>query len=156
RLRILLHEWHRAAFARHATLVGEIHTASVSCGPMPGVKALRALWVGFESVLDVVLPLRERSARTKSRTLEDIPLQPTSHDLLGAKITTLMDYQNPAVEDLIRSLKYDGSNHAAHLAASVLADFLREEIASEKSFSARKILLVPIPLYKTRARERGW
>ena len=120
------------------------------------MKLLEALREGIEAALDAVLPLRERTARTKSRTLEDIPLTPTSHDLLGAKVTTLMDYKNPAVEDLIRSLKYDGSSHAARLAASVLEDYLHEEIASQKNFSARKILLVPIPLHKSRIRERGW
>ena len=117
------------------------------------ISAMQSL---FGAVFDSILPLRERSARTKVRALEDIPLAPTSHDLLGAKITTLMEYQNPAVEDLIRSLKYDGSGHAAHLAAAVLADFLREEVAGQRAFSARKILLVPVPLHKSRARERGW
>ena len=85
----------------------------------------------FESILDVVVPLRARVARTKKRSIEDIPLIPTSHDLLRAKITTLMDYQNGSVQDLIRALKYDKSSHAAMLAAEVLADFLREEILDE-------------------------
>ncbi|OGG79419.1 hypothetical protein A3A39_00475 [Candidatus Kaiserbacteria bacterium RIFCSPLOWO2_01_FULL_54_13] len=110
----------------------------------------------LESILDAILPLRARTSRTRERGLEDIPLTPSPHDLLGVRITTLMEYQNPAVEDLIRSLKYDGSGHAAKLAASVLADYLREEIASSRIFSARKILLVPVPLHKSRARERGW
>jgi competence protein ComFC len=110
----------------------------------------------FETVIDVVLPLRERSARTKSRTLDEIPLMPMSHDLLGAKITTLMDYKDPAVQDLVQSLKYDGSGHAARLAADVLADYLREEVASQKNFSARNVLLVPVPLHKKRRRERGF
>jgi len=110
----------------------------------------------FNVVFDAILPRRERRVRTESRTLEDIPLFPESHDLLGVRITTIMDYRNPEIEDLIRVLKYDGSAHAARLAASVLADYLREEFASARSFSQRKILLVPVPLFKTRARERGW
>lgn len=110
----------------------------------------------FEAILDAILPLRARTARTRERALEDIPLSPVPHDLLNVRITTLMEYQNPAVEDLVRSLKYDGSRHAAELAAAVLADYLREEIASERTFSPRKILLVPVPLHKSRARERGW
>ncbi len=110
----------------------------------------------LETVFDIVLPLRARTARTKERTFEDIPLAPAAHDLLGARITTLMEYQNPAVRDLIRSLKYDGSTHAAKLAAALLADYLREEIASSHTFSARKILIVPVPLHKSRVRERGW
>jgi predicted amidophosphoribosyltransferase len=64
--------------------------------------------------------------------------------------------RNPAVEDLIRSLKYDGSSHAAKLAAAVLADYLREEIASSRTFSARKILIFPVPLHNDRVSERGW
>lgn len=107
-------------------------------------------------LFDVILPRRERRVRTESRSVEDIPLSPTPHDVLGVRITTLMEYQSTAVEDLIRSLKYDGSTHAARLAANVLADYLREELASSKTFSARKILLVPVPLHKSRARERGW
>lgn len=110
----------------------------------------------LETIFDTILPLKARAARTKERSIEDIPLMPQAHDLLGVRITTLMEYQNPAVEDLIRSLKYDGSAHAAKLASAVLADYLREELASSRTFSARKILIVPVPLHKSRARERGW
>src|SRR3989344_4687241 len=110
----------------------------------------------LEAIIETILPLRGRSARTKARTLGEIPLSHEPHDLLGVRITTLMEYQNPAVEDLVRSLKYDGSAHAAKLAAAVLADYLREEMASSRTFSARKILLIPVPLHKSRARERGW
>ncbi len=110
----------------------------------------------LESILDAVLPLRARSARTKERTLEDIPLSPEPHDLLGVRITTLMDYRNQAAGDLVQALKYDKSTHAAKLAAAVLADYLREELSSSHTFSARKTLLIPIPLHKNRSRERGF
>ncbi|MDZ4227472.1 MAG: hypothetical protein U1D26_03260 [Patescibacteria group bacterium] len=117
------------------------------------IKALRTIG---DVVLDAILPPRARSARTKARSPEDIPLLPTEHDLLGARITTLMDYRDTAVQDLIRSLKYDGYKHAAHLAASLLADYLREEVASAKLYSERAILLVPVPLHSARKRERGF
>lgn len=110
----------------------------------------------IEVIFDTVLPLRERSARTKSRTAEEIPLAPTIHELLKTQITTLMDYRRSEVQDLIRSLKYDGSGYAAQLAAQLLADFLREEISSHRSFSQKKILIVPVPLHSSRARERGF
>ncbi|MEY4747227.1 MAG: hypothetical protein RLZZ416_276 [Candidatus Parcubacteria bacterium] len=114
------------------------------------------MWNILETIIDVILPLRERSARTKKRSLEDIPLQPVTHELLGARITTLMDYRDPAVQDLIRSLKYDRSAHAARLAAELLADYLKEEIASSRAFSAREFLIMPVPLHKARVRERGY
>ena len=117
---------------------------------------MRALIETMNALLDAILPRRERRMRTERRQLEDIPLSPVTHDLLGVQITTLMDYQNSAVQDLIRSLKYDGSSHAAKLAAAVLSDYLREEISSSKTFSVRKIVIVPVPLHKSRSRERGW
>jgi ComF family protein len=110
----------------------------------------------FDGVLDAVLPPHERTARTKARTLNDIPLVPTSHELLGATITTILNYRDLAAQDLIRALKYDGSGAAASLAASALADYLREELLSLQQFSPREILLVPVPLHISRARERGF
>ena len=109
-----------------------------------------------EVIVDTILPLRGRSARTKGRTAEDIPLVPTVHELLQTRITTLMDYRQSEVQDLVRSLKYDGSGYAARLAAQLLADFLREEISSHRSFSQKKVLIVPVPLHSSRARERGF
>lgn len=109
-----------------------------------------------EVLFDTVLPLRGRSARTKARTVEEIPLCPTVHELLGTRITTLMDYRQSEVQDLVRSLKYDGSRYAAQLAAQLLADYLREEISSHRSFSQRKVLIIPVPLHSSRARERGF
>jgi len=110
----------------------------------------------FSSLLDVLLPRSARTLRTARRKETDIPLVPAVHHLLGIDITTLMDYRDPAVQDLIRSLKYDGSAHSAHICASILADYLQEEISVEKSYSPREILLVPIPLHTARTRERGF
>ncbi len=106
--------------------------------------------------LDAILPRRERRARTESRTFSDIPLSPASHQLLGSEIQTVMDYRQSTVEDLIRSLKYDKSGHAAKLCAAALEDYLREEISSLRAFSPRRILLIPIPLHADRHTERGF
>lgn len=117
---------------------------------------ISALRCAFELVLDAVLPPRERAARTQARSLADIPVTPTTHELLGVHITAIMDYRASAVQDLIRALKYDGSGAAAALAATALADYLREELANAKQFSPRELLLVPIPLHRSRKRERGF
>jgi len=114
-----------------------------------------ASWI-LGNVLDALMPPRARSARTKKLVASDIPLEPTERELLGAKITTLMDYRKPEVQDLIRALKYDASPHAAKNAGELLADYLREEIASLKLFSQKPVLLVPLPLHKSRERERGF
>lgn len=115
-----------------------------------------ALYASLETILDAILPPRARTSRTKQLSAENIPLTPTSHDLLGVKITTLMEYQKQEVQDLIQSLKYDGNGRAAHLCAGVLAEYLMEEISSANMFSQKKILLVPVPLHSSRSRERGF
>ncbi len=81
---------------------------------------------------------------------------PTTHELLGVRITTIMNYRDLATQDLVRALKYDGSRAASMLAAAALADYLREEFANERQFSPRELLLVPIPLHPSRQRERGF
>src|SRR3989344_4857941 len=90
------------------------------------------------------------------RSMSDIPLFPASHELLGEQILTIMDYREPAVAELIQSLKYDRSGHAAALCAALLEDYLREELSLLRTFSAERILLVPVPLHNRRLRERGF
>jgi predicted amidophosphoribosyltransferase len=114
---------------------------------------VRALWI---ELLDAVLPPHARTLRTKARTFAEIPLRVADHELLGGHITTLMDYRDRAVQDLIRSLKYDGNEYAAHLCAAVLVDYLREEIATIRAFSPRPIFVIPLPLHGARLRERGF
>jgi ComF family protein len=117
------------------------------------IEALRSVFI---SLLDAIVPPRARSARIKAKTIHDIPLCPAPHDLLGTRITTIMDYQDAIVRDLIQSLKYDGTGQAARLAAAVLADYLYEEIIAARAYSPRRILLIPVPLHPSRARERGF
>lgn len=106
------------------------------------------------TLLDTIAPPRERTARMRKRSLADIPLDPRPITLHDRTVLTLLHYSEPAVADLIRSLKYENGSHAASLAAQLLADFLLEEIASIRAWSARPIILVPVPLHPTRQRER--
>ena len=116
----------------------------------------RSLSALFHPVVDVILPERARAARIRKRKLSDFALIPTEHSLLHERIITLLDYKDPAVSDLIRALKYEHSGKAADMCAEVLADYLREELASLRAFSARRILIVPMPLHASRVRERGF
>jgi ComF family protein len=121
------------------------------------MKTLRAvLKQGFDAIIDAILPPKERAVRIKTLSLEAIPLIPTTHDLLGTRIVTLMDYRTQEVQDLIQSLKYDGGHAAANLCAATLAEYLREELSNERLFSQKRVLLVPVPLHSSRTRERGY
>ncbi len=113
---------------------------------------LRAL----RAVLDAIVPPKARTARLSTLEVEHVPLCPTSHELLGARITTLMDYKTEAARDLIQSLKYDGGGKAAGLLATLVAEYLTEEIAGDAAFSTKIILILPLPLHTSRRRERGY
>lgn len=108
------------------------------------------------ALLDAIVPPRARTANIRSMSAEDIPPSPTVHELLGVRITTLMDYKERGVRDLIQSLKYDGGGKAAHLLASVVAEYLTEEIAGDATFSTKRVILIPLPLHAARKRERGF
>lgn len=110
----------------------------------------------IQSALDVILPRRERSVRAEKYTLADCAPSPRAFDACGTTIATLMEYKNPAVGDCIRALKYDDSESVAAILAVALADYLTEEIARVRIFSAGLILIAPIPLHPTRQNERGF
>src|SRR3989344_3503278 len=99
RHRLRFHWRHRLcpAFACNALFLCQVHAATLSRDTIVPMKMLffrfRAI---FEVILDTILPLRARSARTKSRTAEEIALSPTVHELLGTPITTLTYYSNTA------------------------------------------------------------
>ncbi|HWO07305.1 MAG TPA: hypothetical protein VNM40_01840 [Candidatus Paceibacterota bacterium] len=117
---------------------------------------VRALALIIQSVLDSILPRKERIVRIDKYRAEDIPVTPAEHDACGVRITTLMEYREPIVEDLVRGLKYDRSGRAARLLADMLAEYLREEIASMRAFSTKPVMLIPVPLHVSRERERGF
>lgn len=116
-------------------------------------RSVRAFLV---SLADAITPPRERALRTKERTLADLRLAPQEFRIGRLSVTALLDYREKAVQETIQTLKYDGTQRAAAILAEALADYLREEMQSLRAFSPRPIILVPVPLHKTRERERGF
>jgi ComF family protein len=114
------------------------------------------MWRFLQSILEIILPQKERVVRSEKYSIADLSIEPREHESCGVRITTLMEYRTRAVADLIQALKYDRAEHAAKLLAEALAEYFREEIASLKAFSAKQIVLVPVPLHSSRIRERGF
>jgi ComF family protein len=108
----------------------------------------------YESMIDLVLPRRERRKNAETLRPEDLEIEPESNEMLGQSVTTLARYE--ALRDPIQALKYDRSVVSAALLASVLADYLRDDIAEHKKFSQKPVLLIPIPLDAKRKRDRGY
>lgn len=117
---------------------------------------MRSFLRGIAALLDVILPRSARTVRLESLSERDMHVIPKAHEACGIHITTLLDYRDPATEDLVRALKYDDSPQAARLLAAVLADYLEEEIAHVRRFYARALYIVPLPLHSARERERGF
>lgn len=117
---------------------------------------LRTVASAIQWALDIILPRKDRVVRISQYKAEDFPIDPQEHEACGVRITTLMRYHESTAEDCIRALKYDNSTNAAKLLATLLADYLREEIAQLKAFSTKPILLVPMPLHLSREKERGF
>lgn len=107
-----------------------------------------------ETCIDAVLPRSDRRVRAEKLAPHDLPLSPMAHDMLGHEVTTLAQYE--VLKDPIQSLKYDRSEVSAHLLSVALGEYLREDIASRKLFSTKRILLIPIPLDAKRRRDRGY
>ena len=117
---------------------------------------LRAFASLIQVALDTILPRKERVVRIDAYSIEDIPVSPVEHEILGAEITTLLEYKTQVVQDLVKALKYDRAGGAAKLLSGALAEYLREEIANIHAFSAQPIILMPVPLHASRIRERGF
>jgi ComF family protein len=117
---------------------------------------LRTLAIAIQTILDTIMPRKERVVRIDHYSLEDIPVAPVEHEVLDVHITTLLEYKTQVVQDLVKALKYDRAGVAAKLLAGALAEYLREEVANLRAFSTRPIILVPVPLHASRVRERGF
>lgn len=68
------------------------------------------------------------------------------------------EYDNLIAKKLIWQLKYKGTKEASDILTPYLYDYLLEVIAEIKQFNyfEGKILVVPVPLHKTRKRKRGY
>ena len=120
------------------------------------LRLLQVVAASLQTALDLVLPRKARMVRTARYTSDTLPVSPLTQTYGGTSITSLLSYQDQAVEDCVRALKYDASAAAATILAEILAEYLREEIAQIRAFSTLPILLVPVPLHGRRFRERGF
>lgn len=87
--------------------------------------------------------------------MNDIAISATSHTFRGVSITTILSYKDTAIKNLITALKYEQSDRAATICATLLADYLHEVCADLRQLSPRTILIIPIPPHSKRTRERG-
>lgn len=77
--------------------------------------------------------------------------------LLGnAEVTALLPYDNPLVRACVVEAKFHASVRAAKALGNALAQYLQEELADRALYEQRVYALIPVPLSRTRLRERGY
>jgi len=127
-------------------------------------------------LLDIIFP-DSKEERIISRLDDVFPLYISTHKILDKekmysikkenrdslktkyefKVTALSDYADYRVSALIHTLKYTRSKRSIQMIATVLGEFLLEEIASHITmYGIESVVIIPIPLSKKRKKERGF
>jgi ComF family protein len=116
----------------------------------------RRVW---ERILDFLFPRRAFEhflARATSATFAQ-RLEKTHYETPIKGVTAILPYRDPLVRRTIWALKYRGNPDAGRLLGTILFDFIFEDFADTRQFSAeRQALLVPLPLSHARLRQRGF
>lgn len=104
-------------------------------------------------LLDLLFPPSVRMRTVRQVHEEDVLrlIEPRAH----ACVTSLLPYEG-VVRDVITRAKFENDVHAQTLLARALESFLPSYIAEENAFLDRPITIVPVPLSRTRYRERGY
>jgi ComF family protein len=106
------------------------------------------------SLCDILFPRSERARRVEEEKETPLPASLHERTYEGLPITVLASYNDARVHDCICALKFERDRHALTLLASLLDDFLIEQMADSALFGER-VLCVPIPLSSKRHRTRG-
>jgi predicted amidophosphoribosyltransferase len=110
----------------------------------------------YDALLDVLFPLSVRASRVRTYTPDTLHASPQTHTAFGMKILTLTRYRECAIKNSIRALKYEKSAHAARLLSGLLTDYLIDTLSELSLFSNKEVILIPMPLFHTRKRARGY
>ena len=112
----------------------------------------------FGIVFDFLFPKSELDMAIEKETPETLAstlLQ--GRETENKSIYALFDYRDEVIRHMVWALKYRRNRRVAQTFAVLLYDFLIEEFSDLSVYSDfYKPILVPIPLYKKRFRERGF
>lgn len=111
----------------------------------------------FKEILNSIFPRKEEDAIIQDMNIENLQKIADSKNVKNYKIISLFNYKNPLIKKLIWNIKYKGCIKSTKKTAEVLYPYLVDEIARRNMFGEKDIpILVPIPLFKKRERERGF
>lgn len=110
----------------------------------------------FQQLLDVLFPPRGRRARVRTLSMRTLRAHvQTIHTRSGSSVSTILPYNTPDAQDLIRTAKFDNSTHAQIMCARLVYEALEEYIAERMVFG-ESVILTTIPPSHARSAERGF
>jgi competence protein ComFC len=108
----------------------------------------------YKTLLDIIFPQKELELEISTLLPEN--LSGKLHIKETGESISLFQYKDTLIRQMVWLLKYKKNLHVAQLFASVLCDYLMEELSDEIIFSGNlRVVIVPLPLSKRRERERG-
>jgi len=111
----------------------------------------------FDNFLDLIFPRNTLPRRLDILTAEELFLEVRHavHD--DDDVLAIFEYENELIKQAIWSLKFRGKKRFAKIFAQILYDRLLEKMSDLQTFSNfADPILIPIPLSKSRLRERGF
>ncbi|MCX6753256.1 MAG: ComF family protein [Candidatus Nomurabacteria bacterium] len=113
----------------------------------------------FNTILDLIFPVNCVSCNKSGEILclKCISNFPIAERETNKWIFALYDYRHPPIKKAVWLLKYKGKKKIAEIFAESLYGKINEELSDLSIFeNFRNPILIPIPLSKTRLRERGF
>jgi ComF family protein len=110
----------------------------------------------LNAFLDILFPPTKHEKSIYNASLNDFNIEPKLNIVSGVEIISLTSYRNKKSKNLIRLLKYNGSQVAATICAEIVEDFLREEISDMIEIGGKKVFITAVPLGTNRQKERGF
>lgn len=113
----------------------------------------------WNTVLELVFPSKCLSCGTRGVEICEkcLSLFPGAEREVQNWIFALFDYRHPPVKKAVWFLKYKNGKRLASLFGEILYERILEELYDLKKFEDfDRPILIPIPLYSTRLKERGF
>ncbi len=111
----------------------------------------------FESLMDFLFPRKGGEYKVLSMSTSEI--MTTAGTMSGIHfefIRSALSYRNPIASNLVWLIKYKRQPKAIMLGAELLFSMIADDIGDSVAFEKFPPLLIPVPLFKQRKRERGF
>lgn len=110
----------------------------------------------IRQILDLLFPPTERIKKVRKLTAKDIRRLRLRDQTPGDTfIHAVAGYREEIIRLLVKAAKYDGSRQAVELMGEILYEHLLG-VSQEQRVFAKRVILVPVPLSRTKKKERGF